>query len=54
MAYKDDISAIRNLSFSSIRCIAQDYILSLSEQERNDLYDSLKRGVKLLDSDAQM
>ena len=54
MAYKDDISAIRNLSFSSIRRIAQDYILSLSEQERNDLYDSLKRGVELLDSDAQM
>lgn len=54
MAYKDDISAIRNLSFSSIRRIAQDYILSLSEQERNDLYGSLKRGVELLDSDAQM
>ena len=54
MAYKDEISAIRNISFNSIRHIAQDYIMSLSEQERNDLYESLKRGVELLDSDAQM
>ena len=54
MAYKDEISAIRNISFNSIRRIAQDYMMSLSEQERNDLYDSLKRGVELLDSDAQM
>ena len=54
MAYKDDISAIRNISFNSIRRIAQDYIMSLSEQEKNDLYESLKRGVELLDSDAQM
>ena len=28
--------------------------MSLSEQERNGLYESLKRGVELLDSDAQM
>jgi hypothetical protein len=54
MAYKDEISAIRNISFNNIRRIAQDYIMSLSEQERNDLYESLKRGVELLDSDAQM
>lgn len=54
MAYKDDISAIRNVSFNSIRHIAQEYIMSLSEQERDDLYESLKRGVELLDSDAQM
>lgn len=54
MAYKDEISAIRNVSFSNIRRIAQDYILSLSEQEGNNLYESLKRGVELLDSDAQM
>ena len=54
MAYKDDILAIRNVSFNSIRHIAQKYIMSLSEQERDGLYESLKRGVELLDSDAQM
>ena len=54
MAYKDEILAIKNISFNSIRHIAQEYIMSLSEQERCDLYESLKRGVELLDSDAQM
>jgi len=54
MAYKDEISAIQNISFNSIRRIARDYIISFPEQERNDLYESLKRGVELLDSDAQM
>lgn len=54
MAYKDEISSIRNISFNSIRRIAQDYVMSLTEQERNDLYESLKRGIELLDSDAQM
>ena len=54
MAYKDEILAIKNISFNSIRHIAQEYIMSLSEQERDDLYESLKRGVELLDSDAQM
>lgn len=54
MSYKDEISAIQNISFNSIRRIAQDYIMSLSEHEKNVLYDSLKRGVELLDSDAQM
>ena len=45
MAYKDEILAIKNISFNSIRHIAQEYIMSLSEQERDDLYESLKRGV---------
>ena len=54
MAYKDEISSILNISFNSIRRIAQDYVMSLTEQERNDLYESLKRGIELLDSDAQM
>ena len=54
MAYKDDISAIGNISFNRIRHIAKNYIMSLSEQERKKLYDSLNRGVELLDSDAQM
>ena len=54
MSYKDEISAMRNISFDSIRGIAKDYIMSLTEQERNNLFESLKRGVELLDSDAQM
>lgn len=54
MAYKDVISTIRDISFNSIRRIAQDYVLSLSEEERNKVYDSLNHGVDLLDTDAQM
>ena len=54
MAYKDEILAIRNISFNSIRRIAQEFILSLPIQERNDLYESLRRGIELLDTDAQM
>lgn len=54
MAYKDDISAIQNISFNSIRKVAQDYIMTISEQDRNDLYNSLNHGVNQLDTDAQM
>ena len=54
MAYRDEILAIRNISFNSIRRIAQEFIMSLPIQERNDLYESLRRGIELLDSDAQM
>lgn len=54
MAYKEVISTIRDISFNSIRRIAQDYVLSLSEEERNKVYDSLNHGVDLLDTDAQM
>ena len=54
MAYKDEISALREVSFNSIRGIAKNYIMSLSDEERNELYESLNHGVDLLDSDAQM
>lgn len=54
MAYKDEISAIQNISFDSIRDIAKDYIMSLPEYERNELYESLNHGVNLLETDAQM
>ena len=54
MAYKDEISALREVSFNSIRSIAKNYIMSLSDEERNELYESLNHGVDLLDSDAQM
>ena len=54
MAYKDEISALREVSFNSIRSIAKNYIMSLSDEERNELYESLNHGVDLLNSDAQM
>lgn len=54
MAYKDEISALGEVSFNGIRSIAKDYIMSLSDDERNELYESLNHGVDLLDSDAQM
>ena len=54
MAYKDEISALREVSFNSIRSIAKNYIMSLPDEERNELYESLNHGVDLLDSDAQM
>lgn len=54
MAYKDEITALREVSFNSIRGIAKNYIMSLSDEERNEIYESLNHGVDLLDSDAQM
>ena len=54
MAYKDEISTLGEVSFNGIRSIAKDYIMSLSDDERNELYESLNHGVDLLDSDAQM
>ena len=54
MAYKDEISALREVSFNSIRGIAKNCIMSLSDEERNELYESLNHGVDLLDSDAQL
>lgn len=54
MAYKDEISAIQNISFDSIRDISKDYIMSLPASERNKLYESLNHGVNLLETDAQM
>ena len=54
MAYKDEITALREVSFNSIRGIAKNYIMSLPDEERNKIYESLNHGVDLLDSDAQM
>lgn len=54
MSYIDEISAIRDISFKSIRRVAKDYIMSLPEKDRTDLYESLNHGVNLLDTDAQM
>ena len=54
MGYKDEISALREVSFNSIRGLAKNYIMSLSDEEKNELYESLNHGVDLLDTDAQM
>ena len=54
MTYQDEISAIQNISFDSIRNIAKTYIMSLPDRDRIDLYNSLNHGVDLLETDAQM
>ena len=54
MAYKDEILALRDVSFNSIRNIAKNYIMSLPDKEKDELYESLNHGVDLLNSDAQM
>lgn len=54
MTYQDEISAIQNISFDSIRNIAKTYIMSLPDRDRIDLFNSLNHGVNLLETDAQM
>ena len=54
MAYKDDIFSLWDISFNSIRDVAKKYINSLSDDERNEIYESLNHGIDLLDTDAQM
>lgn len=54
MAYKDEIAALGKISFDNIRRVACDYVLALSDEERNALFESLSHGTDLLDSDGQM
>lgn len=54
MSYKDEISKIQDISFDKVRLVAKNYVMSLSENDRNELYSSLNHGVNLLNSDAQM
>ncbi|MBR3467441.1 MAG: ATP-dependent DNA helicase RecQ [Bacteroidales bacterium] len=54
MKYKEEISLAQARSFDSFKDIAKGYIMSLSESERKELYDSLDRGVNLLETDAQL
>lgn len=52
--YIAQVKALENPSFQGIRRIAWNAISSLSEEERNSLFDSLGRGVNLLDTHEQM
>ena len=36
MAYKDEILALRDVSFNSIRNIAKNYIMSLPDKEKDE------------------
>lgn len=54
MAYKDDISALQEVSFDNIRRVAYNDIINLSDEERTEIYDSLNHGVNLLNTDIQM
>ena len=54
MKYKEEISSAQIVSFDSIRNIAKGYITSLSDTERNQIYNSLNHGVNLLETDAQL
>ena len=54
MAYKEELAALGEVSFDKIRRLAYNYVINLSDEERNVLYESVNHGVNLLDSDAQM
>ena len=54
MTYKDEIVALGEISFDKIRRVAYNYVMTLSNEERDLLFASLNHGVDLLDSDAQM
>jgi len=52
--YISQIQTMHNPSFQRIRSIACNTIMSLPEAERNELFNSLGRGVNLLDSHEQL
>lgn len=52
--YTDRIKALQYPTFQKIRRIACDAISDLDSYEKNDLYDSLNRGVNLLKSHKQL
>ena len=52
--YIAQIQALKNPSFQGIRRIACNAISSLSDEDRNSLFDSLGRGINLLDTHEQM
>lgn len=54
MTYKDEIASLCEISFDKIRRVAYNYVMTLSDEERDLLFESLNHGVDLLDSDAQM
>lgn len=54
MAYKDEISALPEVTFDNIRRVACCDIAKLSEEKKSEIYNSLNHGVELLDSDIKM
>ena len=54
MTYKEEIDAIDDISFEKIRRVACNFVMTLSEKERNEIFKSLKRGTALLETVAQM
>ena len=54
MTYKDEITALGEISFDKIRRVAFNYVMTHSDKERDLLFESLNHGVDFLSSDAQM
>jgi len=54
MSYAEQILALADPSFQGIRAIAVKQIARLSAGERNQIWDSLNRGIALLDTHEQM
>ena len=52
--YIKQIQALRNPSFQEIRKIASESIASLDSDSKNALYDSLNRGIDLLETHEQL
>lgn len=54
VTYEEKIKGIHNPSFTQIRQVAMDELSLLSNEKRDDLYNSLNRGIALLDSNEQL
>ena len=52
--YDDMIWSIRNISFDKIRAIAIDFVSELTEEEKNELWVKLRRGLQLLRKDEEL
>ncbi len=52
--YDDVIWSIKNISFNKIRAIANDFVSELTENEKDELWKILKRGIALLRTDAEL
>lgn len=52
--YDDMIWSLRSISFNIIRAIANDFVSGLTEDEKDELWKKLKRGVALLRTDAEL
>ena len=52
--YDDIIWSIRNISFNKIRAIANDFVSDLTEDEKDELWKKIKRGVALLRTDVEL